>query len=347
MDMMLPKSSCTLRDVATHLGLSASTVSRALRNDPRITDAVKKSVARAAARLGYRRDPRLSQLMSHVRATKQRAYQGTLAWLTDHDLSQPAEAKAHDLYWEHALRRAGELGYKLECHTAVRPDQAARIGRRLHAAGIQGFVIQQFKSGFQFADWAFNWSKFAVMHNGSTQTTSALDSVDGDDTANCTTLFNNLVQLGFKRIGICTTAAVEQAMNYSLSTAQRRFVLWHPGTVEIPACLLPDLDAASGRQMARWIKKHRVDCIVSQVRGMKELVESTGLRVPEDIGLAWQGVNPHHQNTGIWQREDIIAATLIETLAAAIEQGRKGLPAVPRLTLIQGTWHAGATCQAC
>ncbi len=343
---MLPKPSCTLRDVAVHLGLSASTVSRALRNDPRITDTVKKSVARAAARLGYRRDPKLSQLMSHVRATKQRAYQGTLAWLTDHDLSLPQEARAHALYWDPAVRRAEELGYKLECHSAIQPEQAARISRRLHAAGIQGFVIQQFKSSFQLSDWAFNWSKFAVVHSGSMQSPATLDSVDGDDTANCGSLFHELVGLGYRRIGICTLADIEQAMNWSLSAAQRRFVLSHPALTDIPTCLLPDLGPASGRQMARWIKKHRVDCIVSQVRGMKELVESAGLRVPQDIGLAWQGVNPHHQNTGIWQREDIIAATLVETLAAAIEQGRKGLPAVPRLTLIQGTWHAGATCAA-
>jgi hypothetical protein len=45
------------------------------------------------------------------------------------------------------------------------------------------------------------------------------------------------------------------------------------------------------------------------------------------------------------QREDIVAATLIETLIASVEQGRLGLPPVPRLTLIPGTWHPGATCR--
>ena len=73
---MKRKQTCTMRDVATHLGISHATVSRALRNDPRITEAVRLSVVKAANKLGYKRDPRLAELMSHVRATKARALSG-------------------------------------------------------------------------------------------------------------------------------------------------------------------------------------------------------------------------------------------------------------------------------
>ena len=338
-----PKPTCTLRDVAHHLGISIATVSRALRQDPRITEKMQLKVVKAANKLGYRRDPKLAQLMSHIRATKQRAFQGTLAWLTDHDLGVPEENKAHQLFWQPAVRRAHELGYQLECYPNVHPTHSARIERRLHAQGIQGIVFQQFKSEFQLADWGFNWRRFAVIHNGSCQTPQHLDSVDGDDTANCANLFKNIAARGYQRIGICTPEPIERAMNFSLSTALRRFTLWNPETPEIPSCLLPDLSLKSARLMGKWIQRHRVDCIVSQVRGMKELIESIGLRVPEDIGLAWQGVNPNNANSGIWQREDIIASVLVETLIASVEQGRIGLPLAPRLTLIQGTWHQGST----
>lgn len=342
---MKSKSTCTIRTLAAHLGISAATVSRALRRDPRITEVVRLRVVKAANKLGYKRDPRLSQLMSHVRATKQRAYQGTLAWITDHDLAIPFEHKAHALYWAAAIQRATDLGYKLECFPNARPADTARIERRLRAQGIQGFVIQQFKNPFQLADWPFHWSRFAVVQSGSCQLPPTLDRVDGDDLGNCVAVFEHLTRLGYRRPGICTTESIERATDFALGTAWRRFCLRHEEAEDIPPCLLPDLGPASARTAAHWLKTHRIDCVVSQVRGMKELLESTGRRVPEDIGLAWQGVNPNYTNSGMWQREDIVAGVIVETLVASVEQGRLGLPASPRATLIEGQWHQGDTCE--
>ena len=68
-----PKS--TMRDVAASLGISHSTVSRALRDDPRITAGVRKQVARAAEKLRYRRDTKVSELMAHLRTSKHRVHQ--------------------------------------------------------------------------------------------------------------------------------------------------------------------------------------------------------------------------------------------------------------------------------
>lgn len=341
---MKRKPTCTMRDVAAHLGISHATVSRALRNDPRITEAVRLSVVKAANKLGYKRDPKMAELMSHVRATKARAFQGTLAWITDHDIRKPAELAPHELYWEFAVKRASDLGYKLDRFPNVTPNDSARIGKRLLALGIQGVIIQQFNAPFHLPDWKLEWKRFAIVHNGSCQTELSLDSVDADDISNCVRVLNQLKHMGHRRIGICTTRDIEIATNYSLSTAWHRFQFLNPGTPDIPPCLLPDLGRDSADLTREWLKTHQVDAVVSQVRGMKELLESTGRSVPGDLSLAYQGVNPHGQNSGIWQREDIIATVAIESVIASVEQGRFGLPATPRLTMIQGTWHSGTTC---
>lgn len=52
----------TLRDVAQAMGVHPSTVSRALRGDPRISGEVRDRVISAAERLGYRPDPALARL---------------------------------------------------------------------------------------------------------------------------------------------------------------------------------------------------------------------------------------------------------------------------------------------
>ncbi|MBL9156458.1 MAG: LacI family DNA-binding transcriptional regulator [Verrucomicrobiales bacterium] len=340
------KSTCTMRTVAAHLGISHATVSRALRDDPRISREMRLKVTKAASELGYRRDPKLAQLMSHVRATKARAHQGTLAWVTDHDLDIPAENAAHHLYWEFAVKRAEQLGYKLERFTKTGPAEAPKLERRLRALGIEGVIIQQYKARLDVREWKFQWQHFAALHNGSSQVDPTLDSVDADDVGNCVQVFAKLADMGHRRIGICTTVAIEIATNYCLSTGWQRFRLLHPGHEDIPSCLLPDLGPDASRVVKRWLKRHRIDAVASQVRGMKDLLESTGRRVPEDLSLAYQGVNPHGPNSGIWQREDLMAGALIETVVAAIEQDRLGLPAIPRLTLISGRWHPGTTAIA-
>ena len=334
---------CTMRDLASHLGISHSTVSRALRNDPRITESVRLSVIKAANKLGYKRDPKLSQLMSHVRATKERAFQGTLAWITDHNVSNPAELAPHLLYWESAVQCALKLGYKLECYPNTRPEDAPRLERKLRALGIQGIVIQQFKDVFNLPSWKFDWERFAIVHNGSCQATPSLDSVDADDVGNCVRVFAGLSKLGYKRIGICTTRAIELANNYSMCAARQRFAMAQVGQPDIPPCLLPDLGPESAQVAKQWIETHQIDAVASQVRGMKEMLESIGYRVPDDLGLAYQAINPHGPNTGVWQREDILAGVIIEALVASVEQGRFGLPSTPRVTMIPGVWHEGTT----
>lgn len=118
------------------------------------------------------------------------------------------------------------------------------------------------------------------------------------------------------------------ATRYSLSTAKLSSAAIFPvksGPPEVPACLLPDLSPTSAETTTRWLKKHRVQAVTSQVRGMKEMLESTGLRIPQDLSLAHQGVNPRGQNSGIWQREEIIARVLIESRIASVAPGARNL----------------------
>ena len=58
----------TMRGVAAAAGVSAMTVSRVLRNDPRTSAAVRAKVLSAVRQMGYRLDPRLAQAMRMLKA---------------------------------------------------------------------------------------------------------------------------------------------------------------------------------------------------------------------------------------------------------------------------------------
>lgn len=75
------KTRITVRDVAAQVGVSHTTVSLALRGDPRIPPGTRKRVRLAANRLGYRRDAMLSTLMTHLRSMRVHPVHATLGFV--------------------------------------------------------------------------------------------------------------------------------------------------------------------------------------------------------------------------------------------------------------------------
>ncbi|MEI6465083.1 MAG: helix-turn-helix domain-containing protein, partial [Verrucomicrobiota bacterium] len=123
----MPPAPITMADVARRAGVHAATVSRALRDDPRITPAQRKKVRRVAEELGYRTNPLVAALMSARRAGLPPAYKATFACLTRYPAEQAA--KFHRDYGEllaGARARALAQGYRVEEFNTHAPDLSAR-----------------------------------------------------------------------------------------------------------------------------------------------------------------------------------------------------------------------------
>ena len=99
-----------LRHVARLAELSASAVSLALRDSPKISEATKKKVRLIAAKVGYRPDARVVEMMTHLRkprAVRQEACFGVISFYEDR---HPWETSRHlTRVYEGMKRRAGEL----------------------------------------------------------------------------------------------------------------------------------------------------------------------------------------------------------------------------------------------
>src|SRR4051794_27638898 len=73
----------SLRVVAEMAGVSAMTVSKALRNLPKIAPRTRARILRLAAKLGYRPDPEITRLMQHMRRSSQPSFQALICAVTD------------------------------------------------------------------------------------------------------------------------------------------------------------------------------------------------------------------------------------------------------------------------
>ena len=133
----------TMRKIAEKAGVSTMTVSRALRNDPRISQATKAKVNRISRDLGYRPDPRISELMSHLRRSQSKRARETIAFIQ----ILPETETGAPLYTENReiaglKERANELGLSIDTFDWAPLKLSTRaLIRILHARGIRGAAI--------------------------------------------------------------------------------------------------------------------------------------------------------------------------------------------------------------
>ncbi len=104
-----------MADVAQEAGVSPSTVSRALRNDPRISAETRERVGVIVERLGYLPNPMVSTLMAARRTGVEATGMSTIALITDYGGEKTWREK-DVCRWEFdgMRRRASELGFRLE-----------------------------------------------------------------------------------------------------------------------------------------------------------------------------------------------------------------------------------------
>jgi LacI family transcriptional regulator len=71
----------SMREIAQAAGVSVSAVSLALKNSTKISAARRETIVALAERMGYRRDPRLTELMEHLRTARPHRSNSTIAML--------------------------------------------------------------------------------------------------------------------------------------------------------------------------------------------------------------------------------------------------------------------------
>jgi DNA-binding LacI/PurR family transcriptional regulator len=123
----------TQRDLANHLGINASSVSRALRNDAQVSPSLAKKVQQAAKELGYQPDPAVAAL-ARYRWEETVSPKGlTLALLTDLPTSQ--RTGFNDLF-----AAAKRSGYFIDLMDLNSISSLRVLLRMLNSRGIAGVL---------------------------------------------------------------------------------------------------------------------------------------------------------------------------------------------------------------
>jgi DNA-binding LacI/PurR family transcriptional regulator len=122
----------SLQTIADAAGVTRTTVSLALRHNPRISAQTGEKIRSLARNLGYRPNADLSRIMRGIRTQQSQAILPRLAL---------AHEGSCDREWIDAFRRACEThGYCLE-DLGSKPLGGARLGQILNTRGISALLI--------------------------------------------------------------------------------------------------------------------------------------------------------------------------------------------------------------
>lgn len=330
-----------LQDIARQLGISKMTVSRALRGEPHVQEELRQRIVSTATALGYRPDPEISKLMTHMRQKRRVQAPRTLAFVwAERD---PAEIEKSS--WSQQLilgarRRAEQLGFQLdEFHLAAKGMTGRRLSGILEARGIPGFILSPLLSRSR-GHVSMQWDRFSSVVIGLGYARPALHRVHHHHYLGMMTVMRHLKKLGYKRIGFYGGSVINERMFSAWSAS---FLAHHPLPLKQASDLLC-LRRETGRvDFQQWFDRVRPEAVIEGGHQVRDWLEGIA-RVPEEIGVATLGWRPDRAEiSGVDQQADVLGAAAVDLLVAQEQQNERGIPQHPKMVMTEGEWHAGET----
>jgi len=331
----------TVRDIAHRLKVSHTTVSRALKEDRRISPALRSKVQRIAKGMGYRPDPMLAALSHYRRGMSNAPINAELAWINH--WPQPKQLrlfKEFDLYWRGAYEEAERCGFRLEEFVLDKEMTPARLERILYARNIQGILLPP--HGQSQIEWGdFHWENFCAVRFGYTVHHPAAHVVTSSQLTHGLIAFENMARLGYRRIGLVSIPRMLTRFG-----AGYLFGQWQQNAnITIPPLVLHDKynDEERFRVLKTWMNEYKPDAILTDISKMREVLMKIGCKVPEDVGLAVFSVLDGGADAGIDQRSKEIGRAAVQMVISLINHNERGIPEICRELLIDGRWVDGGT----
>ena len=336
-----------MHEIAARAGVGKATVSLALRDDPRLRAETRRRIQRLAAKMGYRPNATVANLMAQLRASRNPKYHANLGLLNTNADQDALASRFTSRQWMDGCReRATQLGYGLDEFWLHEPGmQPAALAAKLEAHNIRGLVISPLMERGTLPERCDAiWNQFAGVVVGVRPAWPPLDFSSNDQFSTAFLAVQRLWRNGYRRIGLVLATGLDALVDRRFSAG---FWAGHEavgGSERIPVLpFQPDGQAAFGA----WWSNHRPDAILTMHEEVKAWVEALGIRVPEDIGLAhlnrhedlpeWSGMNQNHTRVG---------AAAIDLLVGKLHRNESGLPDNPAASFVQSTWIDGPTTRA-
>jgi len=339
----MPSARVTMQDVARAASVHQTTVSLALRNDPRLPEATRKKICAVAERLGYRPDPVLAALNFYRASRHAVKAPPTMAFLLNFtDSEEMAADYPHRTFLEGARRQAEQLGSRLDVfYVGHNVDEGKRMERILRARGISGVILAAFTD--KTIEFHLDWKHFSAVLIESRQLGLSLHTISNHQQSAAREAVRRLRELGYRRIGLAVGEREEIYLKNAFTAGYYVEVAQWPDLEHLPPLLLPlETEAELSTKLGQWVRQHSIEAVVSNWSSVPRLLQRDGLRVPRDVVVAALDLTPDDgPSAGVRQNHSLVGERAVEQLAGLMRSHVRGLVPAPNLTLIEGEWVDG------
>jgi LacI family transcriptional regulator len=334
----------SLRDLAQKLHVAASTVSRALQNNPRISDNLRKRIKACARKAGYQPDPMLSALAHYRKGKTKTQVVAEIAWVNHWPEAQNLRRfHEYDHYWQGAFETAHRHGYRLQeylWNNITFPIQ--RLETTLLARNTRGMLIPPHPD--IPLDWeAFDWSPFCIVRFGHSIPQPQVHVVTSNQVVNSKIAFREIQSRGYERIGLVTSAKMIRNTRVLEGFLAAQFPISKIFKIAPLVFTNQEEESVNRHHLQSWLRQAKPDAVLTDVSPVCRWIEIAGYSVPKDIGIAVMSVLDGGGDAGIDQRPFEIGKAAAELVISRINNYERGIPSIPREVTIIGRWKDGAS----
>lgn len=341
---MMPESRVSLQDVATRAGVSRMTVSRVLRNSPRVSETTRQQVLEAVSALHYQPDPELTRAMALVRdKTRKTGFHSVLGVIRERIPHDDVDAHAYQFVAVEAIRdRAASYGYLVEefwlGFDGLTPRRLSNI---LCARGIEGIIVSPQSSRLPCRE--IDYSRFSSVTFGFALREPSLHRSSCNMIPGIRAAFAQLEARGYQRIGIAITQWVDERSQNVYSSGALHFQQHLADQSRVPVFIFPHNDFSKDAEVfLEWVARHQPDAVISFDTLVPDWLRRAGLRIPEDIGFVVHDWVPGmSQWAGIHHRRADVARAGVDLLVMQLMHHERGLPEVPLQISVPPLWVDG------
>lgn len=328
-----------MREIAREAGCSVMTVSLALRNSHRISADTRRHVQEVARRLGYRPNPMVSALMTHLSTSRPVVHQANIAFLAAREVWRQSWV-SEELYGG-VRDRAEELGFLVDKiwldGSEGSPDRLQKI---LRSRNIQGAVVAPLPETGVLD--AIHWEDLSSVAIGNTVISPRLHRVTNHQYHGMQLILETLRAKGYRRIGLALETFVDDKVDRTWSSGLTGYQLRWPVKERVP----PLLGLIYPDDVRKWMTRHRPDVVIGLDRALDSLME-LGIGIPGDVAFVHLSVPyvafPEIDVSGLNQQWRAAAAAAVDSVVAQLYRNERGISREPKTIMLEGAWYEGTT----
>jgi LacI family transcriptional regulator len=330
-------------EIAQELGVASSTVSRALRGDPRISVEMRHRVEALAKNTGYRPNPLVSALMASRRRRGGAGEVDVIALVTHYGGGKSWRSK-DVCCWEYEgiVARAAALGFRVEIFAlGDYGGDADCLATTLRTRGIRGVLLGFSRDEAPHA--VFHTEGFAVAGLSAYFRSTVVDRANFHGFYNVQLALEQIHRLGYRRPALVVPHLNNQISNNSWSGA---FLDWQLRLPVRDRCApyIPH-DAEDSANFYAWLDANRPDSLLVYKIPVRRFLAKRRLLVPDDIGLAYLYRTSDEMGAaaGIDGNLSAVGSAALDLVVEKLNANQLGASSYPKEVLIKGFWRDGVT----